>query len=80
MFNPCRAHQLLCWPTDKSALRQKKFDSADEATGRWRDAASVRRYEHVIVEEESRKAAGLPVEHLWNRKRRLKRSKRVNAA
>lgn len=35
------------------------------ATGRWRDAASVRRYQHVIVEEESRKASLLPVEREW---------------
>jgi len=32
------------------------------ATGRWRDEASVARYTHVVVTEESRKAALLPVE------------------
>lgn len=32
------------------------------ATGRWKDAASVRRYEHVVTSEESRKADLLPVD------------------
>ena len=32
------------------------------ATGRWRDEASVGRYTHVVVAEESRRAALLPVE------------------
>lgn len=34
------------------------------ATQRWKDPASARRYQHVVVSEESRKAALLPVEKL----------------
>jgi integrase len=34
------------------------------ATGAWRDAASARRYEHVVVAEEARKAVLLPVQYL----------------
>lgn len=39
--------------------------SALIATGAWKDAASVRRYEHVIASEESEKAVLLPVEKSW---------------
>lgn len=34
------------------------------ATDRWKDAASARRYQHVVVSEESRKAELLPVENV----------------
>lgn len=50
------------------------------ATGRWRDAASVRRYEHVIVEEESRKAANLPVENSSKTKSKNHRRSRPKAS
>ncbi len=40
------------------------------ATGRWRDAESVRRYEHVIASEESQQAAVLPVESSWKKARK----------
>jgi integrase len=44
------------------------------ATQRWKDRKSADRYEHVVVAEESRKAAMLPVPKAWSRrgKRRLK--------
>jgi hypothetical protein len=35
------------------------------AIDRWKDAASARRYQHVVVSEESRKAELLPVENSW---------------
>jgi integrase len=35
------------------------------ATGRWKDAMSARRYQHLVVSEESRKAELLPVENPW---------------
>ncbi len=35
------------------------------ASDRWKDATSARRYQHVVVSEESRKAELLPVENSW---------------
>lgn len=35
------------------------------STGRWRDEASIARYTHIVVSEESRKAMLLPVENSW---------------
>ena len=43
------------------------------STGRWRDEASVARYTHVVVTEESRKAILLPVEK--SRQKAVKSSK-----
>ena len=37
------------------------------ATGRWKDATSARRYQHLVVSEESRKAELLPVENAWKK-------------
>jgi integrase len=45
------------------------------ATGRWRDPDSVRRYEHVIASEESKRAEVLPVPK--NRTRRVQRRRRA---
>jgi integrase len=37
------------------------------ATGAWKDASSVRRYEHATASEESEKAVQLPVENSWKK-------------
>jgi len=44
------------------------------ATGRWRDEASVRRYEHVIASEESQKAVLLPVPKIGGRRNTLRKA------
>ena len=47
------------------------------ATGAWLDEESVRRYEHVIVDEESRKAKLLPVDNSWKQRVRTGLSRNV---
>jgi integrase len=50
------------------------------ATGRWRDEASVGRYTHVVVSEESRKAVLLPVENSWKRSESTKKLRETKAS
>jgi integrase len=51
------------------ATWMRRYAGADDATliatGRWSDPASVKRYTHVVVSEESRRAIRLPVENPW---------------
>lgn len=50
------------------------------ATGRWRDAASARRYEHVVASEEAMRANLLPVENAWTRAEKPRKPKRRKAS
>lgn len=44
------------------------------ATGTWRDAASARRYEHVVASEESKKSDLLPIPHRSKKARNVENS------
>lgn len=54
------------------ATWMRKYGKVDTrgliATGAWNDSQAAERYQHVVVAEEAKKAALLPVEKAWKRK------------